>query len=108
MNATKLLINVLPTTTDSDDISSSVTFDEGNANFWYEPAGYYKLVIDDYDDTGKYEKYWGDDELQNVNGIKLDASQLYFELSKLPGVKLSNPYGPNDAIDIVREKLGIE
>ena len=33
MNATKLLINVLPTATESDDISSSVVFDGGNANF---------------------------------------------------------------------------
>lgn len=84
-----------------NDIASHVLFDDGTAHFWWDEKGFYTLVIldrDGYESTPEETKYWGDDELQNVNDIKLSAKELFAELKGLPGADLHNFYGMNNLI----------
>jgi hypothetical protein len=89
-----------------NDIASHVLFDNGTAHFWYDEEGkYYTLVIqqaDQYDEEThvyKHPKFWGDEELIDVNDVKLTAKQLYNELKALPDADLKNFYGMNNVFN---------
>ena len=85
-----------------EPMASYVNWSGGTAAFWYDQdVKKYQLVIMSDDsfnhDTYVYEhsKFWGDEELSEVNDTYLTAGQLYKELAKLPGVNLENYYGMN-------------
>lgn len=83
-------IELLPS--EENDIASVIEYKNGNAAFWYEDGGY-KLV----DSNNK--KFFGDDELINVNDIKLSADELFDYLTQLPEAKIDNFYGMRSIIN---------
>ena len=83
-----------------DAMASWVSYRDGTANFWYDPAkDGYVLVIqneDEYDpETYIYNHpiYWGDEELKDVNDEVLTADELVREIQALPGPDFTNYYG---------------
>lgn len=80
-----------------NDGASHVSYGKGEyAFFWYdENEGCYKLVLNE-GSTPEETKYWGDEELIEVNDIRLTDSQLYKELLSLPNADLKNWYGLNN------------
>ena len=88
---------------DTDGASHVKYGENGFAEFWYDyEAKGYKLVLGS---NPEETKFWGDEELSEVNDIKLTATQLYGELKSLPKVNLKNFYGLNDVFnEFGREK----